>query len=116
MTTKQFDELALEHKVMAELRNSQAEIMSEYKLLEARVRLTDLLIHCINSDDDAELYKQFKDGFLTTTQFVDQVGEAHHSTYITHVDRYCLLKAFVNLNECQASHTIASRATKSKGA
>ena len=80
MTTKQFDELALEHKVMAELRNSQAEIMSEYKLLEARVRLTDLLIHCINSDDDAELYKQFKDGFLTTTQFVSDIGQGH-TTY-----------------------------------
>jgi hypothetical protein len=112
MTTKQFDELALEHKVMAELRNSQAEIMSEYKLLEARVRLTDLLIHCINSDDDAELYKQFKDGFLTTTQFVSDIGQGH----ITDTDRYYLLTAFVNLDECQASHTITSRATKSKGA
>jgi|LWDU01.1.fsa_nt_gi hypothetical protein len=107
MTIKQFDELAPEHKVMAELRNSQAEIMSEYKLLEARVCLTDLLIHCINSDYDAELYKQFQSGFLTTTQFVDQIGESNaDQTYVTDTDRYCMLKAFVNLNECQAAHTI----------
>ena len=82
------------HKLIAQLRNDKFSIMSEFKLLEARICLKDTLIGAINTDDDAELYNQFKDGYLTLTQFVSDD------------ERYYLLYAFVNLDEAQAAHKI----------
>ena len=49
-----------------------------------------------------EHYNQFKDGFLTLTQFVSDVGQAQ----LTDDERYYLLYAFVNLDEAQAAHKI----------
>ena len=88
------------HKVIGRLREDKVKIMSEYKLLEARICLKDLLIQCINTGSDAELYRQFMDGFLTTTQFVSQVGDHE----VTDAQRYYLLSAFINHEEAQATH------------
>ena len=95
------------HKVISDLRKKKHSIMSEYKLLEAQICLNDLLIHFIDSDFDADLYKQFQDGFLTLTQFVSQVGENEmEDSRMTDAQRYYLLTAFVNLEEAQAAHEI----------
>jgi hypothetical protein len=90
------------HKLIAQLRKDKFSIMSEFKLLEARICLNDVLIGAINTDADAELYKQFQDGFLTFTQFVSNVGLGH----MTDADRYYLLDAYVNLDEAQDAHKI----------
>jgi hypothetical protein len=90
------------HKLIAQLRNDKFSIMSEFKLLEARICLKDTLIGAINTDDDAELYNQFKGGYLTLTQFVSDVGQGQ----LTDDERYYLLYAFVNLDEAQAAHKI----------
>jgi len=95
------------HKVIDDLRKKKFSIMSEYKLLEAQICLNDLLMDCIDSDSDADLYKQFQDGFLTLTQFVSQVGENEmEDSCLTDAQRYYLLSAFVNLEEAQAAHEI----------
>ena len=95
------------HKVIDGLRKEKFSIMSEYKLLEAQICLNDLLIHFIDSDFDADLYRQFQDGFLTLTQFVSQVGENEmEDSRMTDAQRYYLLTAFVNLEEAQAAHEI----------
>ena len=95
------------HKVIDDLRKKKFSIMSEYKLLEAQICLKDLLMDCIDSDSDADLYKQFQDGFLTLTQFVSQVGENEmEDSCLTDAQRYYLLSAFVNLEEAQAAHEI----------
>ena len=90
------------HELIGRLREDKFSIMTQFKLLEARICLNDVLIGVINSDEDAAIYKQFQDGFLTLTQFVNNIGHDH----LTDADRYYLLTAFVNLDEAQAAHKV----------
>ena len=90
------------HELIGRLREDKFSIMTQYKLLETRICLNDILIGAINTDEDAELYKQFQDGFLTLTQFVSEVGQGH----LTDAERYYLLAAFVNLEEAQTAYEI----------
>ena len=96
------------HELIGRLREDKFSIMSEYKLLEARICLNDILIGAINTDEDAELYKQFQDGFLTLTQFVSEVGQGHDNgqSHLTDAERYYLLVAFVSLDEAIAAHKV----------
>ena len=96
------------HELIGRLREDKFSIMSEYKLLEARICLNDILIGAINTDEDAELYKQFQDGFLTLTQFVSEVGQGHDNgkSHLSDAERYYLLSAFVSLDEANVAHKI----------